>query len=87
MACHVYDPMYCKVFTIAICNMQSESTKALCVMWTKLNQVMLRFGLINPNFIGFMANSAQANWNIVHIVYGYGDAQGVNLLVPLDLVA
>ncbi len=37
MACHVYDPMYCKVFTIVICDMQFESTKAMFVMWTKLN--------------------------------------------------
>jgi hypothetical protein len=28
MACHVYDPMYCKVFNIVIGNMHFESTKA-----------------------------------------------------------
>ncbi len=27
----------------------------------------------NPNFKGFMANSAQGNWNIVQIVYGFSD--------------
>jgi hypothetical protein len=27
----------------------------------------------NPNFKGFMANSAQKNWNIMQIVYGFGD--------------
>ena len=27
----------------------------------------------NPNFKGFMADSAQANWNAVRIVYGSGD--------------
>jgi 5'(3')-deoxyribonucleotidase len=32
-------------------------------MWTKLNETML----------GFMADSAQANWNVIKIVYGYGD--------------
>lgn len=26
-----------------------------------------------PNFKGFMANNAQANWNVVHIVYGSND--------------
>jgi hypothetical protein len=71
MACHVYDPMYCKLFTIAICDMQSESTKVQCVMWTKLNQVMLRFGFANPNSKGFMVDSAQANWNVVHIMYDF----------------
>jgi hypothetical protein len=74
MACHFYHPMYYKVFTIAICDMQSESTEAQCVMWTKLNQVMFSFGLVNPNFKGFMANNAKANWNVVHIVYSSRDA-------------
>jgi hypothetical protein len=61
VACHVYDLMYCKMFTIAIYNMQSKSTKAQCVMWTKLNHMMLRFGLINHNFNGLVGDSAQAN--------------------------
>jgi hypothetical protein len=43
-------------------------------MWTKLNQVILKFSLANPNFKGFMADSAHANWNVVHIVYGSRDA-------------
>jgi len=61
MACHVYNMVYYKVLTIAIYNMQSKSTKAQCVMWTKLNKVMLMFGLANPNFKGFMADIAHAN--------------------------
>jgi hypothetical protein len=28
----------------------------------------------NPNFKGFMANNVQANWNVVQILYGSGDA-------------
>jgi hypothetical protein len=43
-------------------------------MWTKLNQVMFRFGPANPNFKGFMADSAHANWNVVCIVYDSKDA-------------
>jgi hypothetical protein len=35
---------------------------------------MLRFGLANPNFKRFMADSAIANWNDVHIMYYFGDA-------------
>jgi hypothetical protein len=35
---------------------------------------MFRFGLANPNFKGFMADSAQANWNVVRIVYSSRDA-------------
>jgi hypothetical protein len=38
-------------------------------MWTKWKKVMLKFGLANPNFKGFMADNAHANWNVVHIVY------------------
>jgi hypothetical protein len=54
--------------------MQSESTKVECVMWTKLNHVMLKFGFTNPNFKGFMANNAHANWNVVSIMYNSRDA-------------
>jgi hypothetical protein len=43
-------------------------------MWRKLNQVMFRFGLANPNFKGFIADNAQANWNVVCIVYSFEDA-------------
>jgi len=28
----------------------------------------------NPNFKGFMADSAMANWNAIYIVYGNGSA-------------
>ncbi len=35
---------------------------------------MLKFGFANPNFKGFMANSAHANWNDVRITYYFGDA-------------
>ncbi len=74
MACHVYDPMYCKMLTIVICDMQFEFKETQCVMWAKLNQVMLRFGLANPNFKRFMVDSAHANWNVVCIVYNFKDA-------------
>jgi hypothetical protein len=74
MACQVYDPMYYKVLTIAICDMQFESTEVQCVMWTELNHMMPRFGFANPNFKGFMADNAHANWNVVHIVYCSRDA-------------
>ncbi len=39
-------------------------------MWRKLNKVMEKNGIHNPNFKGFMADNAQANWNIIQIVYG-----------------
>jgi hypothetical protein len=73
MACHVYDSAYCKVMTIAVCDMQSEDTAAQCIMWRSLNEVMAANGVANVNFKGFMADSAQANWNAVRTIYGTGD--------------
>jgi hypothetical protein len=43
-------------------------------MWTKLNQVILMFGLPNPTFKGLMADSAKTNWNVICIMYGFGNA-------------
>jgi hypothetical protein len=73
MACHMYDSAYCKIMTIAICDMQSEDVAAQTVFWRNLNAVAERHGVENPNFKGFMADSAQANWNAVRIVFGSGD--------------
>jgi hypothetical protein len=55
MACHVYDAAFCKVRTIAICNMQLEVMEVQCIMWKKLNKVMEKNGVEKPNFKGFMA--------------------------------
>ena len=58
MVCHVYNAVYCKVMTIAICDMQSEDTKVQCIMWRKLNDLMAKNGIENTNFKRFMADSA-----------------------------
>jgi hypothetical protein len=42
-------------------------------MWTKLNETMLKQMFPKPNFKGFMIDNTQANWNIIKIIYGYGD--------------
>jgi hypothetical protein len=73
MACHVYDASYCRVMTIAVCDMQSEDVEAQLVFWRNLNVVTARHGILEPQFKGFMADSAQANWNAVRIMYGSGD--------------
>jgi hypothetical protein len=73
MACHVYDAAYCKVMTIVVCDMQSEDTKVQCIMWREFNDLMAKNSVENTNFKGFMADSAQANWNAVQIVYDSGD--------------
>jgi hypothetical protein len=74
MACHVYDSAYCRVMTIAVCDMQSEDAAAQMVLWKNLNNVMARHGVPEPQFKGFMADSAQANWNALRVIYGSGDA-------------
>jgi hypothetical protein len=74
MACHVYDSVYCRVMTIAMCDMQSENAAAHMVLWKNLNDVMAWHGIPEPKFKGFMADSAQANWNAVRVIYGSGDA-------------
>ena len=79
--------------TIAVCDMQSEDVAAQIVFWRNLNAVVMRHGVEEPNFKGFMADSAQANWNAVQIVYGSGDpairmtSRERNLSLPLDTVA
>jgi hypothetical protein len=73
MAYHVYDLIYCKILTITICDMQSMDTKAKQLMWTKLNETMLKHTFPKPNFKGFMANNAQTNWSMIKIVYGSKD--------------
>lgn len=77
MACHVYDSTYCRVMTIAMCDMQSEDAVAQSVLWKNLNTVMARHGVPKVNFKGFMADSAQANWNAVRIIYGSGVASEI----------
>jgi hypothetical protein len=73
MACHVYDSRYCRVMTIALCDMQSEDATAQTLFWENLNSVMEDNGHPKPNFKGFMADSAGANWHAVRKVYGNGN--------------
>jgi hypothetical protein len=73
MACHVYDSTYCHVMTIVVCDMQSEDAIAQSVLWKNLN-VVVKHGVPEPKFKGFMADSTQANWNAILVIYGSGDA-------------
>ena len=41
LVCHVYDSKYCKVLSIAYCDMQSENGVAQTLFWENLNSVML----------------------------------------------
>ena len=73
MACYVYDSLYRKVMTIVVCDMQSEDCTTQVLFWRNLKSVVQRHGLDDVQFKGFMADSTQANWNAVRIVYGGGD--------------
>ncbi len=61
MACHVYNLVYYNVMMIVICDMQSEDTKAQCILWKKLNTIVEKKGLNTIIFKGFMADNMQAN--------------------------
>ncbi len=87
MAYHIYDLVYYKVLAITINDMQSKSVEVQCVMWKKIDQMMLKFGFANPNFKGFMANNAHPIGMLfgLRIVYSSRNPF-VNLLVLLDIV-
>ena len=57
MTYHVYDPTYCRVMTIAVCNMYSEDAVAQSVFWKNLNVVVAKHDVPKPKFKGFMADS------------------------------
>jgi hypothetical protein len=61
MAYHVYDPIYCKVMMIMICDMQFENTEVQCILWRKLKVLVERKGLGTLVCKGFMAGGVQAN--------------------------
>ena len=73
IAYQVNDSTYCKVTTIAACDMQTEGTEGQLIFWRCLNKVMEKNGMENPYFKGFMCDSAQANFNAICIVYGSGN--------------
>ena len=70
---HVYDLEYRKVMTIVVYDMRCEAQDAQMRMWQSLLEVMELHGYTNINFKGFMADSAQANFNAVRIVFGFED--------------
>jgi hypothetical protein len=58
---------------VAVCDMQSEDAAAQSVLSKNLNTVMAKHGILESKFKGFMANSTQANWNTIRVIYGKGD--------------
>ena len=73
LGAHVYDPVFCKVMTICACDMMCEMVDAQEQMWLSMVGLLNRHGVKNVNFKGFMADSAQANFNAVRKIFGSGD--------------
>jgi hypothetical protein len=59
--------------TITVCDMQLEDAAAQSVLWKNLNVVLAKYGIPKPKSKGFMADSAQANWNAIRVIFGSGD--------------
>ena len=73
LGAHVYDPLHYKVMTICVCDMKLEMADHQKQMWTSMPAVMEKHGLKKVEFAGFMADSAQANFNAVHEIFKSGD--------------
>ena len=73
MEVHVYEPNHYKVMTICVCDMKSEMAEYQKQMWRSLLMVIKKLGVKNVNFVGFMADSAQAKFNAVCEIFGSGD--------------
>ena len=70
---HVYDPTHCKVMTICVCDMKSEMADHQKQMWRSILAIMEKHGVKKVEFVRFMADSAQANFNAVREIFGSGD--------------
>ncbi len=58
MTYSMYNLAYCKVMTIVFCTIQFKDIEAQQIMWTKLNDTMLKHEFPKLNFKGLMVNSA-----------------------------
>ena len=57
---------------IAICEFKEEDTESQILFWENLNAVVENAGYDTPDFAGFMADEARANWNAIRAVYNGG---------------
>lgn len=73
MAAHVYDPFVKELLTIATCEFKVEDSHAQEEFWRLLNTIVKDGGFQTPEFRGFMADEASANWNAIRKVYFNGE--------------
>ena len=57
---------------IAICESKEEDAESQIIFWNQLNSVMEKLGHQKPEFAGFMADEAGANWTAIRTVYNGG---------------
>ena len=73
MACHMYDTTFKSVLIIGVCDMQLKDTKSQSCMWYLMIEHMKLHDIEQLYVQGFMPDSTQANWNVVHTVFGSGN--------------
>ena len=56
--------------TIVVCDMMCEMAEAQEQMWLSMLAILKEHGLMDVNFKGFMAHSAQANFNVGRKIFG-----------------
>jgi hypothetical protein len=57
MAYHIYDPVYCNVMMIAVCDMQSKGMEVQCMLWMKVNVIVEKKGMGTHVFKGLMVDN------------------------------
>ena len=72
---HVYDPKCKSIFTIIVCDMQSEDTMFPMLHWYSLIEHMKLHQVPKLRFYGVMVDFAQASWSDVWFVFGNGHAK------------
>jgi hypothetical protein len=57
--------------------LQFEDTKSQSYMWYSMTKHMKLHDIEQLYFQGFIVDSIQANWNVMHIVFGSGHGDGM----------
>lgn len=61
--------------------LQFEDTKYQSYMWYSMIEQMKLHDIEQLYFQGFMVDSTQANWNVVHMVFGSGNGDDMRILL------
>jgi hypothetical protein len=72
MSAHVYDHHFCGLCTIFTCELVSQDTASLGIVWRLMLRVCKENDLENVTFKGFMADNAAAGWNAIRNTFWGG---------------